>query len=170
VTVLTCVLWGFLAAATITDIRWQLIPNVITYPGIITAFVLRGWFSGWEGLEDGFAGFAACGAIMLVCLLMLGIGGGDLKLIAMMGAFLGLHQGFEALLWTLILGGVWGVCCLIWQIGIGSLLAGVVHHLGLMWRAKGWVPLATTERKVLKQPLFLAPSALVAAVIVAFSE
>lgn len=163
---LTVVLWGFLAAATITDVLRQRIPNAITYSGILTAFVLRGSLLGWDGLEDGLKGFAGCGAIMLACFLLLGVGGGDLKLIAMMGAFLGLYPGFEALLWTLVIGGIIGVVLLIWQIGIVNILRGIVHHLHLMWQAKAWVPVSKSERMKLQQPLFLAPSALIAALIV----
>lgn len=162
----TFALWGWLTAATVTDVRWKLIPNWITYSGMCAAFALRGGLEGWDGIEDSLKGFAVCGLIMLVCFVMLGIGGGDLKLIAMMGAFLGLHQGFEALLWTLVIGGIWGVCLLIWQIGAGRLLWGTFHHLRLIWRARSWVPLETGERQTLQQPLFLAPSALIAAVIV----
>ena len=163
---LTATLWAFLAAATVTDVSRQLIPNSISYTGIVTALLLRGLWFGWPGLEDGLKGFAACGALMLVCYVMLGIGGGDVKLIAMTGAFLGLYPGFEALLWTLVLGGILGVSVLIWQIGAGNLMRGSLNHLALMWRAKSWVPLQTTERVVLQQPLFLAPAALIGALIV----
>lgn len=167
---LTAALWGFLAAATVTDVWRQTIPNAITYPGMLTAFALRWWLSGWPGLEDGLKGWAACGAIMVVCYVLLGIGGGDVKLIAMSGAFLGLYAGFEALLWTLVLGGVFGVCVLIWQIGTGNLIRGFFGHLYLMWQARSWVPLQTSERTVLQQPLFLAPAALIAALIVSWPK
>jgi len=167
---LTVTLWGFLAAATITDVRRQTIPNTITYTGMIVALALRGLILGWPGLEDGLVGWAACGAIMLVCYVLLGIGGGDVKLIAMMGAFLGLYPGFESLLWTLVLGGILGVCVLIWQIGAGQLIMGTARHLRLIWRAKGWVPLQSSDRTVLQQPLFLAPAALLAALIVGWGQ
>lgn len=167
---LTVILWGFLAVATVTDVLRQTIPNVITYPGIMTAFALRGYLWGWPGFEEGLKGCAGCGAIMLVCFLFLGVGGGDLKLVAMMGAFLGLSAGLEALLWTLVLGGILGVVALIWQIGIVTMLRGAVHHLRLVWRSKHWVPLNTAERMKLKQPLFLAPAALAAALIVGWSH
>lgn len=167
---LTVALWGFLAAATFTDVLRQTIPNAITYPGIVTAFALRGWLLGWDGMEDGLKGFAGCGAIMLICFLWLGVGGGDLKLVAMMGAFLGLYPGFEALLWTLVIGGALGVCVLIWQIGILTILRGMVRHLNLMWQAKTWVSLNQTERLTLKQPLFLAPAALIAAILVGLGK
>ncbi len=167
---LVLVLWGFLAAATITDVLRQQIPNVITYPGILTALALRAYLLGWDGLEEGLKGFAGCGAIMLVCFVLLGIGGGDVKLVAMMGAFLGLAPGFEALLWTLVLGGVLGVAVLIWQIGTATILHGVVQHLRLMRQAHGWVPVTDSERLILKQPLFLAPAALAAALIVGWEQ
>lgn len=164
------VLLGFLAAATITDVHRQTIPNTITYTGIVTALVLRGSLGGWDGLEDGLKGFAGCGAIMLVCFIMLGVGGGDLKLVAMMGAFLGLYPGFEALLWTLVLGGVLGLVVLIWQVGSLTLMRGFAKHLKLMWQARGWVPVSMPDRQTLKQPLFLAPAALAAALIVGLGQ
>ena len=48
-----------------------------------------------------------CGAAMLVCYVLFagGVGGGDLKLIAMMGAWLGVYRGLEAMLWTMVIAG-----------------------------------------------------------------
>lgn len=168
VTFLDLVLWGFLAAASVTDVLWKTIPNAITYSGIVAGLILRGWLHGSAGVEEGLKGFTACGGLMLVCYVLLGIGGGDVKLIAMMGAFLGLYDGFEALLWTLVIGGVFGMALLIWQIGLVNLVRGMLRHGALLWRAKSWVPLNPPERMTLKQPLFLAPAALIAAVIVGF--
>ncbi len=46
---------------------------------------------------------------MLVLFVFFRIGGGDVKLLAMLGAFLGLEQGIETLLWTFVLGGAVGL-------------------------------------------------------------
>ena len=89
-----------LVAATITDIRAQMIYNWNTYPGIVLGFVMRSVAGGMPAFEDSVKGFFVCGGLMLVCFVLFGLGGGDLKLIAMMGAFLGFERGVEALLWT----------------------------------------------------------------------
>lgn len=155
-----------LIVATITDVREQAIYNWNTYPGIIAGFVLRWVTGGSSGLEDSVKGFLVCGGLMLLCFVLFGLGGGDLKLIAMMGSFLGFEKGVESLLWTLVLGAVMGAVMAVWQIGIVDIVQQGLRHLGRVWQARGWVPLDPESRKPLKQTLFLAPAGLLAALIV----
>lgn len=156
---------ALLLVATVTDIRRQMIYNWNTYPGILLGFVLRWAEGGTPALEDSLKGFAVCGGLMLICFVLFGLGGGDLKLIAMMGAFLGFERGVDALLWTLVLGGVLGGAVIVWQIGFVNILVATCRQLGRMWRARGWVPLDAEARQPLKQTLFLAPAALLAVLI-----
>jgi prepilin peptidase CpaA len=161
----------FTVVAGITDLVRHNIYNWNTYPGIITAFIVNLLEHGLEaphGLYDSLIGFFACGFLMLVAYVLFHVGGGDVKLIAMLGAFLGLEQGFEVLLWTFVLGGVAGVAMLIWRVGFFRLISGVVRHVLLSLRLVTWVPLAEDERKQLEPPLFLAPASVVAVVIVVF--
>lgn len=155
-----------LVVATITDIRAKMIYNWNTYPGILLGFGFRWADGGMPAFEDSVKGFFVCGGLMLVCFVLFGLGGGDLKLIAMIGAFLGFERGVEALLWTLVLGGILGGVILVWQIGVLNLVSQVGQHLSRIWQAGGWVPLPPETRQPLKQPLFLAPAGLVAVLIV----
>ncbi len=155
-----------LVVATVTDVRNQMIYNWNTYPGILLGFVLRWGDGGTPAVEDSLKGFAVCGGLMLVCFVLFGLGGGDLKLIAMMGAFLGFERGVDALLWTLVLGGILGGVVIIWQIGFVNILVQLGRQLGRVWLARGWVPLDAEARRPLKQTLFLAPAALLAVLIV----
>lgn len=159
-------LLSLLLIATFTDVREHKIYNWTTYPGILLAFCLSAFFRGQDGFLDSFSGFLACGLIMVVCYLLFDIGGGDVKLIAMMGAFLGLYDGIEALLITFIFGSAMGLVILIWQCGVWHLISKITEHLQLMFKAKGWVSPTEEEREPLKRWLFLAPSAFAAAVIV----
>ncbi|MEK6257779.1 MAG: A24 family peptidase [Planctomycetota bacterium] len=156
--------------ASITDVRRQMIYNANTYPGIVVGFVFRWWDGGQPGLEDAVKGFAVCGGLMLVCFVLFGLGGGDLKLVAMMGAFLGFERGVEALLWTLVLGGILGGAVIVWQMGFVNIVVGVGRHLARLWRFKGWVPLSTEARQPLQQTLFLAPAGLLATLIVTWDR
>ena len=155
-----------LLVATITDVRWQMVYNWNTYPGIALGFLLRWADGGLPALEDSIKGFAVCGGLMLVCFVLFGLGGGDLKLIAMTGAFLGFERGVESLLWTLVLGGIFGGAVIVWQIGFVNIVVGVSRHVVKVWQARGWVPLSLAARQPLKQTLFLAPAGLLAVLIV----
>ena len=106
---------------------------------------------------------------MLVCFVGFKVGGGDVKLIAMLGAFLGFEQGIMAMLWTFVLGGCVGLIVLIWRVGPLRLVARVLRQVLWTLRLGRWSPLSESERAQLQPPLFLAPSALVAVVIVRFS-
>ena len=106
---------------------------------------------------------------MVVCFLFFpGIGGGDVKLMAMVGALLGTYRGLEALLWTFVLAACFSLIVLVWRIGpiatVSRLLRWVSGKLRLPW----FVPLSDEQRKALNPPVVLAPSALLAVVIVRF--
>jgi prepilin peptidase CpaA len=178
----TILLLALTAIAVGTDIRRHKIYNWTTYPGILAAFALNacgdlllrldyvsesrleslGWISLWQSA----GGFLLCGLLMLACFVFFRIGGGDVKLMAMLGAFLGPYQGLESLLWTFILGGCAGAILLIWRVGAWRLIARVFRQIVWSLRIFGWSPLSDEERVELQSPLFLAPSALAAVIVV----
>ncbi len=168
-----CVLLVLLALASVTDIRRHWISNWNTYPGMLLGLIINclgfGWLGhGWEGLQTSLVGFLACGGLMLVAFVFFDMGGGDVKLMAMVGAFLGLESGIEVVLWTFSLGFVLGMAVIIWQVGVAKLLGAAFEHLRLVTQAKGWVPLTPLERQPLQRGLFLAPSAFLAAALVGY--
>ncbi len=156
------VLAGLLMVATVTDIRRQKIYNGTTYPGLLLGLFLAGFEHGWPGLENRLLAVLLCGGLMLLAFVLLGIGGGDVKLIAMMAAFLGIERGVLAMLWTFVFGAIAAGALLIWRLGAGRILRKAWEHLQAMFTAKTWVPLTEEERKPLKRGLYLAPSALAA--------
>jgi leader peptidase (prepilin peptidase)/N-methyltransferase len=100
------VLLAALIAITAIDLRHQLIPDVITLPGIV-AGVLANLATGRVSWLDSVIGIAVGGGIFLVIILVTGggMGGGDMKLGAMLGAFLGWQSGLLALLLGVLSGG-----------------------------------------------------------------
>lgn len=181
----TVLLLGLLAVAAGTDIWRHKIYNWTTYPGMLTALgvnalgalavaagtaeprTLQTW--GWIGFSSSALGLLICGGVLIVCFLLFRVGGGDVKLIAMLGAFLGPERGVEAMLWTFVLGGCMAVIVLVWRVGFWRLLARTFRQVLWTLRLGRWSPLTPEERAQLQPPLFLAPSALIAAVIVQFS-
>ncbi len=163
-----------LLIATVTDVTQHKVYNWLTYPGIVAGIALNSFGFGvitigsvLERLLQSLAGFGACGFIMLVCFVFFNMGGGDVKLIAMIGAFLGLENGIQAILWTFVLGAILGLVLLIWQIGFLRIVSKCVQHLVIIARARSWVPLTDKERAPLKRGLFLAPSGFAAVCVVA---
>jgi len=90
-----------LATAAIVDLQWKVIPDWLTLPGVVWA-LLASAYLGWPRLSEALVGLALCGGALLLMALISrgGIGGGDVKLVAMIGAMLGWHWGFGVLVFA----------------------------------------------------------------------
>ncbi len=159
-------LLGLLLVASVTDVTRHKVYNWTTYPGMLLGLLLGALEDGRAGFIDSLSGLLVCGFVMLVCLVFFQVGGGDVKLMAMMGSLLGVQKGIEAMLWTFIIGAGMALAYLIWTIGAGQILKKTVEHLRCIGKARHWVPLNRSERAPLKQGLFLAPAGLIAVCIV----
>jgi len=100
------VLLAALVAITAIDLAHQIIPDVITLPGIVLGVVVN-LATGRVTWIESLAGIAVGGGIFLVIILASGggMGGGDMKLGAMLGAFLGWRLGLLAILLGVLAGG-----------------------------------------------------------------
>lgn len=164
----TVLLLAFTFIAACTDLCWQKIYNWNTYTGIITGLVVSALQPDGIGLEDSLWGFLTCGSIVVFCYLFFPIGGGDVKLIAMMSTFLGFERSLECLLWTFVLGAGLALSLLIWRFGVLNLIARLFKQAWWLIRFRQWLPLTETERSVLAPKLRLALTAFVAVLIVKF--
>jgi prepilin peptidase CpaA len=103
-----------LAIATFTDLRSRRIPNWLVFPFMIAGVAVSGWLHGWNGVGHSLAGWALGGALFGILSLMGGMGMGDVKLCAAIGAWVGPAQLMLALVLTGITGGimvlVWASC------------------------------------------------------------
>jgi prepilin peptidase CpaA len=100
-----------LAVATFTDLRSRRIPNWLVLPFLVAGIAVSGWQHGWHGIEQSLAGFALGILIYGFLFWMGGMGAGDVKLCAAIGAWIGPNQLFLALVFTGLAG---GVMVLIW--------------------------------------------------------
>ncbi len=80
-----------LAVVTVLDLRSRLIPDLLTLPGLAYALVIAAIRHGSIGLVEATVGaLAGAGVVLLAAILTRGgLGGGDVKLMAMLGGALG---------------------------------------------------------------------------------
>lgn len=99
-----------LAVATFTDLRNRRIPNWLVLPFMLAGIAASGWLHGWHGIGQSFAGLGL-GVLIYGFLFWLGgMGAGDVKLCAAIGAWIGPNQLFIALVITAMAGGIMVVC------------------------------------------------------------
>jgi prepilin peptidase CpaA len=134
----TGVLLLLLAAAAISDYRTFRIPNLITLGGILFALVYNTvvppeMHAGWTWAPAGMLlGFGA----MLPMYAIGAMGAGDVKLMAMVGAFLGVSGTACALLFCVVTGGVAALAFALHKRVMARMLANVGGVMrGMLWSA-----------------------------------
>jgi prepilin peptidase CpaA len=109
--VLLLLLVGLAAAC---DLASRRIPNVLVGAGLLLAPMLHFTACGpLAPLQQGLAGALAGGAIFLPFYLLRGMAAGDVKLMAMVGAFMGPANAVLAAILTCLAGGVLAMAMLI---------------------------------------------------------
>jgi prepilin peptidase CpaA len=96
-------------AAAVTDLRWRRIPNWLTVGTLVLGFVLNGLITypaPTEGLWVATKGFALAFGLNLAMYTLRMTGGGDVKLMAGIGALVGASNFLGIFLLNALIGGV----------------------------------------------------------------
>ncbi len=104
--VLTIVLVAVVTIAAIHDLRYRRIPNWVSLSGIVLGFGCNTLLLGVEGLTGAALGLLCAAVVYLPLYLIRGMGAGDVKLMAAVGALAGPKGWFEIFLATALIGGV----------------------------------------------------------------
>ncbi|OGR33190.1 MAG: peptidase A24 [Desulfuromonadales bacterium GWD2_61_12] len=124
------VFWIFAAALvviTFIDIDHQIIPDVISLPGIVVGFLCtfalfpQGWISSLLGILAGGGSLYVVAAGYEFFAKKEGMGGGDIKLLAMIGAFLGWKAILPVIFISSLLGSLVGVPLMLMKQADGKL-------------------------------------------------
>jgi prepilin peptidase CpaA len=92
--------------AVVTDLATRRIPNLLTFGTALAAFLVHGYVGGWSGAGLSLAGWLVGAAFFLPFFALGGMGAGDVKLIAALGAWLGPSTIVWVALYSSITGGV----------------------------------------------------------------
>lgn len=125
-----------LAVATFTDLRSRRVPNWLVLPFLLAGIAVSGWLHGASGIGHSIAGMGVGLLIYGVLYWMGGMGAGDVKLCAAIGAWIGPNQLFFALVITAIAGGIMALCWAAFGGFLGDLFTGA-GELVFDWKTSG---------------------------------
>jgi prepilin peptidase CpaA len=124
------------AAAAVWDLRTGLIPDRLVFGGLVLGLLLRGVLepllhgeSALRALAGALAGALASAVVPLVLYLANGLGGGDLKLLAAVGALAGPLCGAELQVYAFSLGSLFAFGYLAYR---GALLQTLASSAALL--------------------------------------
>jgi prepilin peptidase CpaA len=104
-----------LIVAAVID-GWKLkVPNWLTFPMIISGWIFSFWCGGLEGLGYSILATMLGLALLLPTYAIGGMGAGDVKLLAGVGAWIGSEATFYAFCSTAIVGGLMAVAMVLYR-------------------------------------------------------
>jgi prepilin peptidase CpaA len=109
------------------DWRTRRIPNYLTFGGALAGIVFQTVVVGWTGLVQALLGLILGLVLLLLPYILGGMGAGDVKALAALGAWLGPNGCFSVFCYMGVAGGIMSLGVLIWN--------------GTLWTylRKGWV-------------------------------
>jgi len=100
-------------AASVSDVRSRRIPNKITYPTVLTLLAFHTVLGGLPGFYASGLGLLAGLSVLFAPYALGKMGAGDVKLMGVVGAALGVTGVITAFLFTCLAGGVQGAYYLV---------------------------------------------------------
>ncbi len=99
-------LLAYVCACCVVDVRTRRIPNALSGAAAIAGIALNTLHAGLPGLLWSLGGLVLMVAVLLAPFALGGLGGGDVKMMAAVGAFLGPRLALLGLTAGMVLGGV----------------------------------------------------------------
>ena len=105
----------FVLIAAILDVLTQKIPNWLTAPSALLAVILNSYLYGMRGFSSSILGLVTGFLLLFFIYRLGGMGAGDVKLLCVVGAFLGPKLVFYSFIWMSFAGGVLALILIIYK-------------------------------------------------------
>lgn len=109
-----------LLIAVVTDLRSSRIPNWLTFSAMGFALAGHAWLGSMHGVLFSLAGLGTGLGLFFLIYLAGGIGAGDVKLMAAIGAFVGVYGVLSSAWLAMVVGGVYAITAMCYQWGLAS--------------------------------------------------
>ena len=113
----------------ITDVKERKIYNAVIFPSLLLALIAQVLINGLDGLLFGALGFLVGLFLLLIPYLMGGMGAGDVKLLALIGALKGTAFVLTTAVYMAVIGGIIALGILFFRKGVWSRLKSIVFTL-----------------------------------------
>ena len=130
---------GIAVVAVIWDLSTRRIPNLLTFGAALAALVVHSYMAGWSGLALTTGGWLVGIVVFFPIFALGGMGGGDVKLLGALGAWLGPATVIWVALFSGIAGGVLGLVVAL-STGYAGRAFRNIWSLLLFWRVVGLKP------------------------------
>lgn len=121
-----------LLVCVITDLKSRKIYNVVLFPVLCTAWILHVVLGGLDGLAETFLGTIVGLAILIIPYFMGGMGAGDVKLLAVIGALKGTSFVLMTALYMGLVGGLIAVVIFLFRKGIRARIKHTIFFLSCL--------------------------------------
>jgi prepilin peptidase CpaA len=111
------------------DLKTRRIPNYLTFGLALAGFGFQLGWSGLPGLGNAFLGLATGFGLLIIPYILGGMGAGDVKALAALGAWLGPYKTVELFIYMAVAGGLMALGILLWR---GRLWAGIRGSVTLL--------------------------------------
>jgi prepilin peptidase CpaA len=135
------ILLTVIGICVVTDLKKRIIYNKVIFPALFAAFGLHAALEGWSGLGQSLMGFTVGLCILLIPYLLGGMGAGDVKLLALVGALKGTWFVLAASFYMALLGALIAIAVVLFQKGLRQriqflmyVLLGIRFGLQIQWR------------------------------------
>jgi prepilin peptidase CpaA len=119
--------------AAVYDVRFRRIPNWLVLTGLVLGVALNTYLSQWRGARLSLLGIGLAFLIYVPLYLLRGMGAGDVKLMAAIGAIVGAANWFGIFVISALLGGVMAIVLLLTR---GKLLNSL-WNIGFLFQSLG---------------------------------
>lgn len=135
------ILLTIIGICVVTDLKDRIIYNKVIFPSLLAAFGLHAVLEGWAGLGQSLLGFVVGLSILLIPYLLGGMGAGDVKLLALVGALKGTWFVLSASVYMALFGALMAVAVILFQTGfrrrvqfIMYVLVGMRCGMKIQWK------------------------------------
>ena len=118
--------------AAFTDVWKFKVYNILTIPLLVSGLLYNGVVGGWMGLANSILGLSFGFVILLLFYLIGGMGAGDVKLMAAIGAWLGMPLIFYVFIASAIAGGIYAILLMIFTSGVQDMMTNMYIMLHRM--------------------------------------
>lgn len=128
-------MWGnillivVLIICVVTDIKSRRIYNKIIFPALIFGLLIQFFSGGALGVLHGIEAFLVGLAILLIPYLLGGMGAGDVKLLAVIGAIKGLSFVLMTAIYMGVVGGIIAIAVILFKDGVVNKIKSVYYFI-----------------------------------------